>query len=114
MKTTRSLALVMTGANICIGSFGTVQKGVHKTTGEKRAIKRLSKEKMSPHARIRLSYEIDILKNLDHPNILRLYEVFEDAKFIYLVTELCEGGELFDEIVSRTRFGERDAANVIK
>ena len=66
------------------------------------------------HARVRLSYEIDILKNLDHPNILRLYEVFEDAKNIYLVTELCNGGELFDEIVSRTRFGERDAANVIK
>ncbi len=69
---------------------------------------------MSPHAKIRLNYEIDILKNLDHPNILRLYEVFEDKKFIYLVTEFCEAGELFDEIVKRQRFDERDAAIIIK
>jgi len=74
----------------------------------------LAKDKMSPHAKIRLNYEIDILKNLDHPNILRLYEVFEDKKFIYLVTEFCEAGELFDEIVKRQRFDERDAAIIIK
>lgn len=83
-------------------------------TGEKRAVKRLVKEKMSPHARIRLEYEIDILKNLDHPNILRLYEVFEDKKYIYLVTEYCQGGELFDEIISRQRFNENDAATIVK
>lgn len=61
-----------------------------------------------------MRYEIDILKNLDHPNILRLYEVFEDKKFIYLVTELCQGGELFDEIIHRERFDERDAAVILK
>jgi calcium-dependent protein kinase len=96
------------------GSFGTVQEAVHKVTGEKRAVKKLSKDKMSPHARVRLAYEIDILKNLDHPNILRLYEVFEDSKYIYLVTEFCKGGELFDEIIKRQRFNERDAAHIIK
>jgi len=83
-------------------------------TGEKRAVKRLDKEKMSASSRIRLNYEIDILKNLDHPNILRLYEVFETKKYIYLVTEYCQGGELFDEIISRGKFNERDAAVVIK
>lgn len=61
-----------------------------------------------------MRYEIDILKNLDHPNILRLYEVFEDNKCIYLVTEFCEGGELFDEIIQRGSFGEQDAAKIIK
>ncbi|TNV80972.1 hypothetical protein FGO68_gene3591 [Halteria grandinella] len=96
------------------GSFGMVQKAKHKLTGEMRAIKRLTKEKMSVSARIRLNYEIDILKNLDHPNILRLYEVFEDKKYIYLVTEFCQGGELFDEIIARGKFSERDAAHVIK
>jgi len=63
---------------------------------------------------VRLRYEIDILKNLDHPNILRLYEVFEDKKFIYLVTEYCDGGELFDAIIERKKFDEKDAANVLK
>jgi len=96
------------------GSFGLVQQCVHKATGEKRAVKRLDKEKMSANSRIRLNYEIDILKNLDHPNILRLYEVFETKKYIYLVTEYCQGGELFDEIINRGKFNERDAAVVIK
>ena len=56
---------------------------------------------MDDKEKIRLKYEIDILKNLDHPNIVRLYEVFEDSHYIYLVTELCTGGELFDEILKR-------------
>ena len=63
---------------------------------------------------MRLKYEIDILKNLTHPNILRLYEVFEDEKNIYLVTEMCDGGELFDEILNRKSFSEKDAAYVLK
>jgi calcium-dependent protein kinase len=49
----------------------------------------MSKEKINKAEQTRLRYEIDILKNLDHPNILRLYEVFEDKKNIYLVTEYC-------------------------
>ena len=51
---------------------------------------------------------------LDHPNIVRLYEVFHDDRRYYLVTELCTGGELFDEITKRNSFSESDAANIIK
>jgi serine/threonine protein kinase len=43
-----------------------------------------------------------------------LHEVYEDSKNIYLVTELCEGGELFDEIIARGRFEEKDAANILQ
>eukprot|EP00971_Amphidinium_carterae_P047463 934902-Amphidinium_carterae.1 len=43
--------------------------------------------------------EVDTLRKLDHPNICKLYEVFEDRHAIYLVIDLCEGGELFDRIV---------------
>lgn len=56
---------------------------------------------MNTKEKIRLKYEIDILKNLDHPNIVKLYEVFEDKTYIYLITELCSGGELFDVIVEK-------------
>jgi calcium-dependent protein kinase len=56
---------------------------------------------MDEKEKVRLKYEIDILKNLDHPNIVRLFEVFEDKTSIYLVTELCTGGELFDVILDR-------------
>ena len=47
---------------------------------------------------------------MDHPNILKLYEVFQDDARFYVVTELCKGGELFDEIIKRKRFTENDAA----
>ena len=56
---------------------------------------------MGDQERVRLKYEIDILKNLNHPNIVRLYEVYENKSSIFLVTELCDGVELFDEIAKR-------------
>lgn len=59
---------------------------------------------------MRIRYEIDLLKNLTHPNILRLFEVFEDENNIYLITEYCNGGELFDAIIKRGKFEEKDAA----
>lgn len=57
--------------------------------------------------------EIQILRKLDHPNILKLYEVFTDDKRYYLVTELCKGGELFDEIITKVNFTEKEAADII-
>lgn len=50
---------------------------------------------------------------MDHPNIVKLYEVFQDEARYYVVTELCRGGELFDEIIKRQRFSEMDAAKII-
>ena len=58
--------------------------------------------------------EINLLKTLDHPNILRLYEYFIDDKYIHLVTELCTGGELFDKIVKVKSFEEKVACGLFK
>jgi calcium-dependent protein kinase len=58
--------------------------------------------------------EITLLKNIDHPCILKLHEVFQDDAKFYVVTELCEGGELFDQIIKRSKFTEHDCANVVK
>lgn len=52
------------------------------------------------------------MSNLDHPNIIKLYETFEDDKNIYLVMEICEGGELFDRIIDRGFFSEVDARTI--
>jgi calcium-dependent protein kinase len=61
-----------------------------------------------------LKNEIAILKDLDHPNIVKMFEFLEDDKWIYIVTEICKGGELFDEILNRSKFDENDAAIVMK
>ena len=68
-----------------------MHKCIFKPTGEQRAVKMISKQEVAaqPEEDVRLRYEIDILKNLDHPNIMKLYEVFEDETNIYLVLELC-------------------------
>jgi calcium-dependent protein kinase len=75
-----------------------VQKCCKKGTLEDRAVKIIEKARMSDTEKVRLKYEVNILKNLNHPNIVRLYEVFEDSHKIYLITELCDGRELFEEI----------------
>ena len=62
----------------------------------------------------RLKYEIDILKSLSHPNIVTLYEVYENSANILLLTELCDGRELFDEIQEKSRFPEEASALVTK
>ena len=69
---------------------------------------------MTPDEEQSFKYEITILKKLDHPNIIKLYEIFEDANRYYLITELCKGGELFDEIINQGTFSEQDAAGIIK
>jgi len=52
------------------------------------------------------------MRNLDHPNIIKLYETFEDIRNIYLVIEICEGGELFDRIIEKGHFTENEARNI--
>jgi len=49
---------------------------------------------------------VDILRKLDHPHIIKLYEYFEDAKNVYLICEMCSGGELFDKIIEKEYFDE--------
>lgn len=96
------------------GAFGQVRKATNKASGDVRAVKMIDKLAMDEVERVRLKYEIDILKNLTHPNIVRLYEVYESKSSIYLVTELCDGRELFDEISDRDKLREIEAAHVLK
>ena len=101
-------------AKIGAGAFGQVRKATKKATGEVRAVKIIDKLMLDDSEKVRLRYEIDILKNLVHPNIVRLFEVYENKGTIYLVTELCDGCELFDEISKKEHFSEAEAALVTK
>jgi calcium-dependent protein kinase len=96
------------------GAFGEVRMCVHRDTGAQRAVKVLRKAHMDEDEKKMLFNEINILRNLDHPNIVKMYEFFEDEKRYYIVTEICKGGELFDEIIARGKFTEKDAAILMK
>jgi calcium-dependent protein kinase len=87
---------------------------VHRDTAAQRAVKVLKKSNMDEDERRMLFNEINILKELDHPNIVKMFEFFEDEKRYYIVQEICKGGELFEEILARGKFTERDAAMLIK
>lgn len=71
---------------------------MHKETKALRAVKIINKKYLGEETKKKLLGEIEILKKCDHPNILKLYEFFQDQKRYFMVTELCNGGELFDKI----------------
>lgn len=96
------------------GTYGVVSKAMHKRTNAPRAIKSISLSHMQGSAKKRLTTEIQIMKYVDHPNIIKLFEVYEDAKQLHLVMELCVGGELFDRIVDNGQFSERQCASIMK
>jgi len=89
-----------------------VYKAIEKETGALRAIKKIPMEKIVNQQAI--INETTALKNLDHPNIIKLYETYEDHNGIYLVQEYCEGGELFDFIADRDHLSECQAADIFK
>eukprot|EP00921_Rhytidocystis_pertsovi_P007106 GHVQ01011954.1.p1 GENE.GHVQ01011954.1~~GHVQ01011954.1.p1 ORF type:complete len:663 (-),score=106.03 GHVQ01011954.1:1018-3006(-) len=79
------------------GSFGTVEVVRHKQTGEYRACKRIAIQFREQFDLVEA--EISLLKALSHPNIIRLFETYHDSFTIYLIVELCKGGQLYDAIV---------------
>ena len=58
--------------------------------------------------------EINLLREMDHPNIVKLLEAYQDKRRYFIITEMCTGGELFDQIIKRPYYSERDAAAVMK
>jgi len=94
------------------GTYGVVTKVIHLKTNHERACKTIARKKIKNWERF--EQEIKILQTLDHPHILKLYEFFEDEKNVYLITELCTGGELFDKIIEKEQFEEGYAASVFK
>jgi len=95
------------------GGFSVVRKATNKQRGVAFAVKIIEKNQSQEELQL-LQREIDIMRKLKHKNIISLEEVYDEPEYIYLVLELVTGGELFDQIVSRGTYSERDAANVIR
>jgi calcium/calmodulin-dependent protein kinase I len=97
------------------GAFAMVFVGVHRPTGAEYAIKQVDRSKMFWGERDALKDEIKNLKAVRAgPNIVQLYEVFEERSYCYLVTELLPGGELFDRIIEKKTFTEKEARSSIR
>ena len=96
------------------GKFGLVKLGIHKKTGQKVAIKIMKKSSMDSSDLELVRTEIEILKICQHPNIIRLYNVFENADYLYIIMEYCYGGDLFSYLENRHfRVSEKRASNII-
>ena len=83
------------------GKFGLVKLGINKQTKEKVAIKIMNKKKMDTSDIELMRTEIEILKICQHPNIIRLYDIFENIDYIYIIMEYCPGGDLFSYLEKR-------------
>ena len=96
------------------GKFGKVKLGVHKQSGKQVAIKIINKHFLEGVDLEQIKSEIDILKIAKHPNIIKLYDVYENEKYIYIIMEYCLGGDLFSYIEKRNfKLSEERAAEII-
>ena len=78
------------------GSYGSVYLATHRVTSDERAVKVMNVDRITSYYLRKLHTEIAILKTLDHPNIIKLQDVFFGKRSVYIVTDLCRGGELFE------------------
>ncbi|XP_067850027.1 serine/threonine-protein kinase 33 isoform X2 [Heptranchias perlo] len=102
------------GQRLGQGSYGVVIEATHNGTGKKWAIKKVNREKAGSSGVKLLEREVSILKQVDHEHIIHLEEVFETPKRVYLVIEVCEGGELSTILHRKKRLSEKETRHVIQ
>ncbi|KAA3679202.1 BR serine/threonine kinase [Paragonimus westermani] len=95
--------------NICL-----VKMGVHCVTGKKVAVKIVNREKLSESVLQKVEREIAIMKLIEHPHVLGLYDVYENRRHLYLILEHVSGGELFDYLVRKGRLSPKEARRFFK
>lgn len=98
------------------GRYGTVRECTHRSTGESFAVKSVEKAQVG-----RLEYlqrEISMLSKMNHENIIRMIDCFEDSQYVHIVTEKCAGGEVYEKVISSANqhgcLSEDDAAVIIE
>ncbi|TIB69853.1 hypothetical protein E3P77_00231 [Wallemia ichthyophaga] len=103
-----------TGEVLGSGTYSSVKLAIHNETGVKYAVKVINKKMMEGREDL-IRNEIEVLKRAStgHSNIVRLIDYFETMNNLYLVMDLCTGGELFDKICQRGHFFEKDAKDIV-
>lgn len=99
------------------GHFGVVRKASKMSDTKQHkvyyAVKSINKHEIGENL-MSLRRELDCLMILDHPNIIKLYEIFEDAKYVHMVTDLCKGGDMFSHLTDHGAFDESHAIDLMK
>lgn len=98
------------GPQLGRGSFGDVYYGEHKDTNMPVAIKRIEKRKSTRY----LEREVNVAKSVEHPGVVRTYDIFETDEYLYLVLEYMGGGELYDVLAEHGTLSEMVASSVIR
>lgn len=96
-----------------MGSFATVKLAIRKKDKLEVAVKQIKKDNLSEAEMENVMDEVKIMKELDHPNCVHLYEMFDNKHKVYMVMELMSGGELFDRVVQKGTFSEKEAAELL-
>jgi len=96
-----------------VGSFAIVKECVEKETGNPYALKVLTKKAIKGKENM-LTTELGVLKRVNHPNIVKLIDLYESNDGVYIITDLAEGGELFHQLLLKGSYTEKDAAGLVK
>ncbi|KAF1774580.1 Calcium/calmodulin-dependent/calcium-dependent protein kinase [Phytophthora cactorum] len=97
------------GRKLGSGAFSVVHIATHRETRKQVAVKCIAKASLGPQDVHSLKQEVEVMSSLNHPNIVPLLDYFEEDRYYYIVTPLCTGGELFDDLVKRKSYTEEDA-----
>lgn len=102
------------GKAIGRGNFAVVRLAKHSIANCKVAIKIVDKNRLDEENLLKIEREIHILKSLDHPHIIKLYEIIKTDQYIYLVTEYAGHGEVFEMLMEKGRIGETEARRLFQ
>ena len=96
------------------GRFGKVYNVIDKITRQRRAVKIVEKSPQDPKATLNKLNELRIMEKIDHPNLVNIIEHFEDLKYIYMVMEYVNDGELFEQIIKKESLSEKVVLSIMK
>lgn len=96
------------------GATGDVKVCTKKSTGQKYALKYINMNRLKKAEIAAFLQEVELLAVLDHPNIIKLYETFQDKSKLYMIFELCPGGDLFDRVASKQFLKEKEVTRIVK
>jgi serine/threonine protein kinase len=97
----------------CRGSFAIVKRAQHRVDKSEWAVKCIDKAKLDKEDEEALKVEVEILSKVNHPNIVKMRQVFDTPRTFYMVMEIMTGGEMFDRIVAKSKYSESEAAAVV-